>query len=152
MKDAAVQIEKFTSEQIGILESGKTIDIEGKAITFDDIEIRRTKLEGIEVETEGELTVALDTTITPELKAEGMAREFVNRVQNMRKTSDFNVTDRITVRCSAPDEIKTAVVKFKDYVCSETLATEISWENTVSADMEVTDIDDINIGLQISRT
>ncbi|MGE5670368.1 MAG: isoleucine--tRNA ligase [Fibrobacterota bacterium] len=152
MKDASLQIEKFTIEQIRELEAGKTIEIEGKAITYDDIEIRRTKLEGIEVETEGELTVALDTTITPELKAEGVAREFVNRVQNMRKTSDFNVTDRIAVRCSAPDEIKTAVMQFKEYVCSETLTTEIAWENAVSTDMEVTDIDDINIGLQINRT
>ncbi len=64
-------IEKFTPAQIHDLEDGSTIEIEGNQITFEDIEIRRTRLEGIEVETEGELTVALDTSITPELKAEG---------------------------------------------------------------------------------
>jgi len=150
MKDASVIIEKFSVAQILKLESGKTIDVEGHAITFDDIEIRRTKLEGIEVETEGELTVALDTTITKELKAEGMAREFVNRVQNLRKTADFNVTDRIIVTSGCPIDLQNAIKPFSDYIQAETLAAEIIWESAVSTDMEVTDIDDINIGIRIS--
>jgi len=152
MKDAAAVIEKLTIEQIIGLENGKTIEIEGHAITFDDIEIRRTKREGIEVETEGELTVALDTTLTDELRAEGVAREFVNRVQNMRKTADFNVTDRISISCFSTDQIKDAVSRFSAYVCSETLATDITWQNSAGPDMEITDIDDISLGLQISRS
>lgn len=151
MKSAAATIEKFTPAQISALENGSTIEVEGYQISFEDIEIRRTKLEGIEVETEGELTVALDTSITPELKAEGIAREFVNRIQNLRKTADLNVTDRIIVKCFCPDQIKDAVCKFTEYVCAETLATDILWEHSAFTGMETVDIDDLDIGLQISK-
>jgi isoleucyl-tRNA synthetase len=151
MKDAATEIEKFTPTQILALESGTTIEIGGHRIAFDDIEIRRTKLEGIEVETEGELTVALDTTITPELKAEGQAREFINRVQNLRKTADLNVTDRIIIRCSCPEQIRNSICSSTEYVCSETLAVEIIWENQIQSQMETVEIDDLNVGLQITR-
>ncbi len=85
MKDVAAQIEQFSIDQIRSLESGTTIEILGKELTFEDIEIRRVKHEGVEVETDGELTVALDTTITLQLRQEGSAREFVNRIQNLRK-------------------------------------------------------------------
>jgi isoleucyl-tRNA synthetase len=151
MKDANAVIEKFTPDQIRALETGAPVEIEGRPISFDDIEIRRAKLEGIEVETEGELTVALDTIITEELRNEGMAREFINRVQNQRKGSDFNVTDRITIICSCPDTIKNAITVFMEYICSETLAITINWESSPASHMEQTDIDDIAIWLAISK-
>ncbi len=151
MKDAAAVIEKFSSVQIIALETGTSIEVEGRSIGFDDIEIRRTKLEGIEVETEGELTVALDTTITPELKAEGQARELINRVQNMRKSADLNVTDRISIRCHCPEQLKNAICQFTEYVCAETLAVEIVWEKAMNPEMETFDIEDVNVGLQIIK-
>jgi isoleucyl-tRNA synthetase len=151
MKDAAAKIDKFTPAEILALESGKPFEIEGQQISFEDIEIRRTKLEGIEVETEGELTVALDTTITAELKAEGQAREFINRVQTLRKTTELNVTDRITIRCSSPEQIRNSICQFTEYVCAETLAMEIIWENEIQPQMETIDIDDSAVGLQITR-
>jgi len=71
------------------------------------------------------VTVALDTEITPELYREGMAREFVNRVQNMRKASDFQVTDRITISYYGSDLLQQAVTEHREYICAETLAVRV---------------------------
>jgi len=128
MKEASEAIEKFTAADIKNLESGGAIDVLGTSLTYGDIEIRRVKREGFEVETEGDLTVGLEVTITPELKKECMAREFVNRVQNRRKDTGLNVTDRIVIHCACPPEIKEALDEFRDYVCSETLAVDIRHE------------------------
>ena len=77
------------------------------------------------VGSEADLTVALDTTVTDELLAEGLAREFVNRVQNMRKEAGYNVADRIVVFYKAPEEVAKAIEKLADYVRGETLAVEL---------------------------
>jgi isoleucyl-tRNA synthetase len=148
MKDAASVIEAMSPEKIRELERGTTMQVLDKEIGFEDIEVRRSKREGIEVETEGELTVALDTTITTELKEEGMAREFVNRVQNLRKTSGLNVTDRILIRCDCPEELKSALIRFRDYVCSETLASDIVWKAQDSS-MEQVEVDGLNAAIKI---
>ncbi|NLD98783.1 MAG: isoleucine--tRNA ligase, partial [Fibrobacter sp.] len=142
MKEAAAAIENFSPEQIRLLESGTRTEVCGKEIGFEDIEIRRTKREGIEVETQGELTVALDTTITDELRDEGIAREFVNRVQNIRKSSGFSVTDRIIIRYSGPEQLSTVLQNFKEYVCTETLATGLYADQIDK--MENIEIDEIS--------
>ena len=78
------------------------------------------------METEDGLSVALDTEMTPELVKEGLAREFVNRIQNMRKEADFDVVDRITIGFEGTDKLEEAVESMKDYIKSETLAEEIA--------------------------
>ncbi|MBD3321797.1 MAG: isoleucine--tRNA ligase, partial [Chitinivibrionales bacterium] len=152
MKEAAEIIEKFTPEQVHELTEGATIDVLGTAVRIDDIEIRRTKHEGIEVETQNEITVALDTEITPGLAEEGTAREFVNRVQNLRKKKDLDVTDRIIVTIACDPALKSAVTTHKDYVCNETLATRLQWEDSVTEKSagEKTEINGMQAILNIS--
>lgn len=152
MKQAAAQITQFSVEQIRALESGDTITIEGHPISFEDIEIRRTKHEGVEVETEGELTVALDTTITDELKAEGTAREFVNRVQNLRKSEGFQVSDRITIATTATGRLADAVVQHREYISSETLAVGIEFIKDATDGMESLDVDGHMTYIGVTRT
>jgi len=134
MKEAAATIQRLTDKEIHTLESGETIQVAGISLTYDDIEIRRTKHEHIEVETNAEMTVALDTTITYDLRLEGVAREFVNRIQNLRKAAGFEVSDRIMVRYNtdSPD-LPIAVEVYErliEYVKLETLTTELS-ESTI---------------------
>ncbi len=127
MKEAKKKIEELTQQDIRAMEKGETRDILGTSVAFGDIEVRRTKHEGIEVETQGELTIALNTDITEELKNEGHAREFVNRIQNMRKNLDLNVTDRIKIACSCDETLKKALSEHRDFICNETLSLEITW-------------------------
>ena len=95
-----------------------------------DYEISSEDMPGWLVATDGPLTLALDITVTDELKKEGTARELINRIQNLRKDSDFDVTDRVDVRiyADAPDygEISSSLESFRDYVASQTLARNIS--------------------------
>ncbi|MBN1758931.1 MAG: isoleucine--tRNA ligase [Chitinispirillaceae bacterium] len=151
MKTAATEIEKFTSAQIAELEKGGTIAVADRPITFEDIEIRRTKKEGVEVETEGELTVALDTTVTDELRAEGMAREFVNRIQNMRKTAGLEVSDRITIVATAPGSCAAALEEHREYICAETLAKSLCLDDTDTAEKETVDVDGNEVAVAIRR-
>ncbi len=150
MKEAAKEIEVLTTENIRALQSGEKCEVLGHALTFDDIEIRRTKHEGIEVETEGEVTVALNTEITPVLMNEGHAREFVNRVQNMRKSLDFNVTDRITIACGCDDVLKKALSENSDFICNETLALALTWGVSDNDDTQKVDINGFETAIAIS--
>jgi isoleucyl-tRNA synthetase len=79
------------------------------------------------VASKGSLTVALDITLTDELRQEGIAREFVNRVQNIRKESGFELTDRIFVTVLETSELKPSIIKYNDYICREILADTIDW-------------------------
>ena len=102
------------------LEDGDTVRIEEEGL-----DIIRTGLEGWQVETERGLSVAVDTELSHELKLEGIAREFVNRVQNMRKEADFDVVDRIIIGFEGSEELKEAVVSMNEYIKQETLAEKI---------------------------
>jgi isoleucyl-tRNA synthetase len=95
------------------------------SITKEDVEVLHEDLHGWLVETDGSMIVALDTEITPELRNEGFAREFVNRIQNMRKDAGFQVTDRIKIYYSGTDVLTTALESMRAYIASETLAVEI---------------------------
>ncbi|WP_409029256.1 isoleucine--tRNA ligase [Gracilimonas sediminicola] len=129
MKPVAARIGELTTEEITEFEKNGWIDleVEGETIRIDSegLEIIRTGLEGWTVETEGGLSVAVDTDLSEELIQEGIAREFVNRVQNMRKEANFDVTDRIAIGFTGADNIKEAVVSMSDYIKKETLAEEI---------------------------
>jgi isoleucyl-tRNA synthetase len=142
MKDAAKIIETFTGADIAALENGEKREVFDHELTIEDIDVRRTKHAGVEVETQDGITVALNTEMTPELCEECLAREFVNRIQTLRKNGNFNVTDRITIRCACDEQLKGALSRFSGYVCSETLATSLEWVRVSGAAFEHLEIDD----------
>lgn len=130
MKPVAAKVSGLTTEEISNFEETGSIELDlGEQgivqLGEDALEINRTGLEGWSVETENSLSVALDTELSSELIQEGLAREFVNRVQNMRKEADFEVVDRITIGFEGSDRLEEAVDSMKDYIKSETLAEEI---------------------------
>ncbi len=129
MKSISAAINKMTQEDIALFEKEQvyTIEVEGKEIslTLDDVEILSEDIPGWLVASEGRLTVALDITITDELKEEGIAREFINRIQNLRKESGLDVTDKIILKIKKHDAINSAINKFNDYIATQTLADKI---------------------------
>jgi len=129
MKAVAAKVNQLTTEEITEFEKNGWIDLEidDETIRIDSegLEIIRTGLEGWTVETEKGLSVAVDTALSEDLIKEGIAREFVNRVQNMRKEANFEVTDRISIGFTGSDDIKEAVVSMSDYIKKETLAEEL---------------------------
>lgn len=126
MKKAVPLIGGLSDEQIAAISSGKTVavELEGKTIelTVEDIEVVRNPKEGLAVSAEGSLVVGLDTQLNDDLIAEGLAREFVNKIQNMRKEMDLEVTQRIRIAFSGNGAVGTAVAKHLDYIKTETLA------------------------------
>jgi isoleucyl-tRNA synthetase len=130
VKAVAGLIKSMTAKEIKILEKKGAIDLrtDSKAfhIVLDDVEIFSQELSGWLVASDGTLTVALDTELDDDLRREGIAREFVNRIQNLRKDAGFEVTDRICVYIDCPKEFTDAVLKLSDYIKSETLAVELS--------------------------
>jgi isoleucyl-tRNA synthetase len=131
MKEAAAAIAGFTQDQIAALETEGSIQLtlSAGAFTIDmlDVEITAEDIPGWSVASKGKLTVALDITLSEELKQEGEAREFVNRVQNIRKESGFELTDRIFVQLPEGTPLKPSIIKFNDYICREILADGIEW-------------------------
>jgi isoleucyl-tRNA synthetase len=125
----AAKVREMSSAEITTLQrtGAVTLPVNGDAfsITKEDVEVLHEDLHGWLVETDGSMIVALDTEITPELRNEGFAREFVNRIQNMRKDAGFQVTDRIKIYYSGTDVLTTALESMRAYIASETLAVEI---------------------------
>ncbi len=129
MKRLAAQIQAMESREIQELEREGTftlvVDGQEAVIGLDDVEIFSEDVPGWLVGNEGRLTVALDITLTDELQKEGLARELVNRIQNLRKTKGFEITDRITVWLSATPTLDEAVKENAEYIQSQVLADEI---------------------------
>lgn len=156
MKAAAGRIAKLTNEEITAYESNGSIelDIDGEQITFvkSDILVTRDGLEGWEVESEEGVTVAADTTLTEELVREGLAREIVNRVQNMRKEADFEVTDRIRLTVEGDEQVLGALDTMAAYIKDETLTEEIHTVSDGDDDfVKEWEIDDKSIKISIKR-
>ena len=104
------------------------------------------------VAAEGKLTVALDITLTDDLRAEGMARELINRIQNIRKDAGFEVTDRIRVEIGADAAIADAVTRFAGYIASQTLAVEAAAVSEPQGDTIVdTEVDELPIRIAVTR-
>lgn len=126
VKKAAGVIAGLSCEQVETLAGGETLDVEiagqGVVLTPDDVVIEHLPHEGSVVAAEGGIVVALDKALTPELIEEGLAREFVSKLQNMRKTADLEVTQRINVRFSGDEAVRAAVVRYQDYIKTETLS------------------------------
>ncbi len=131
MKEAASVIAGFSQDQIAALEGAGSIELSLSAgqfiIELVDVEITAEDIPGWSVASKGKMTVALDITLSEALKQEGDAREFVNRVQNIRKESGFDLTDRIFVELPEGTPLMPSIVKFNDYICREILADAIEW-------------------------
>ena len=140
MKAIAGLVAGFTQEDIASVESnsGWNGEIDGTTIELDmaDFEINAQDIPGWLVASEGGITVALDITLSPELKAEGLAREVVNRIQNMRKDSGFEVTDRIAVQIQTTNIITEAIKQFEQYICTEVLANSIQFTSLAEGQQE----------------
>jgi isoleucyl-tRNA synthetase len=137
VKQVANAITALTSEQLEPLLEGQSISIalqDGESVELleSDFVIERLPLEGLVVASEGNLIVGLDTELTPALESEGLAREFVNKVQNMRKTADFEVTQRIRTVFVATDTLAEAVTAYESYIGTETLALTTVRDEAVS--------------------
>lgn len=141
MKLIASEILKMTAEDIRNIEQKGTHDVNcnGKNITLQasDVEITSQDIEGWLVANEGAYTVALDVTISSELRKEGVARELVNRIQNLRKDSGFEVTDRINVKLLKDEQVNEAVKSNAAYIKAETLTDSL----------EI--MDELNVGIEI---
>ena len=129
MKSIASAIAEMSPENITELEKEGRFELiaDGESIllTLEDVEITSEDIPGWLVTNEGQLTVALDVTVTYELKEEGIAREFINRIQNLRKESGFNVTDKIYVQIQKQESINSAIENYADYIGSQTLALSV---------------------------
>jgi isoleucyl-tRNA synthetase len=129
MKQIAALVATFSQEQIAEVESGaiSQLEIDGAMldVAVEDFDITSEDMPGWLVASEGKLTVALDITVTDELRKEGVARELVNRIQNIRKDSGLEVTDKITVEIEAKELVEGAVAEFGDYIGSQTLAASV---------------------------
>ncbi len=154
MKAIAGKIMGFTAEDIKKIEQNGSFDVEinGKNITLglEDVEITSQDIEGWLVANEGALTVALDVTITEELKQEGIARELVNRIQNLRKDSGFDVTDKIDVKLLNNAHLQQAVASNLEYIKTETLTEELEIIDQVDNGIDI-DFDTINTKLFIKK-
>lgn len=145
MKSVNAVVTSMSQEKINKLdnEGQITLEVEGNTVVIEraDVEIISEDVPGWTVANDGEVTVALDLDITPELKAEGLAREVVKRIQMFRKDSGFEITDRIAVSFPAKSKIAKAVDSFKDYIASQVLAYSISFvdempTNAIELDFE----------------
>ena len=141
MKEITTIVNSLDNHSIIELEKTGKIDllIDKKTITFDvdDFEISSKDIEGWQVANEGNITVALDITINDELRNEGIAREVVSKIQNLRKSEGFEVTDRINLIFNGDDEIQNAINKNLDYVKSETLSNIIQFNVESSGGIDI---------------
>ncbi|MFD2941045.1 isoleucine--tRNA ligase [Flavobacterium notoginsengisoli] len=148
------EIQSFSAEQINQLDKQGTLDIviAGNSVTLslEDVEITSQDIEGWLVANSNGITVALDITLTEELKNEGIARELVNRIQNIRKDSGFEVTDKINVQIKRDGILEEAVSKNEDYIKSETLTDKLVFVDALENGTEI-EFDDIRTMILISK-
>jgi isoleucyl-tRNA synthetase len=159
MKAVAAALEQFTQADIARLEKegqyNLSIDNEPVILQLAEAEISSEDIPGWTVANKGSLTVALDVTITPELEAEGNAREFVNRIQKIRKESGFELTDRIEVKVSAVDGLKDSLAQFKAYICAEILADKLEFvpviQDGTTPGVTGIEINDVSLNVIVSK-
>lgn len=153
MKQLAAAIQNMDQAAIAEFEKAGTytLDVDGEkaAIELADVEIISEDIPGWLVANEGRLTVALDVTITDELRNEGIARELVNRIQNLRKSSGYEITDRINVKIEDAEQIRTAVKEYGEYIATQVLADNVAVGN-VENGVEL-EMDDYNLAISIEK-
>jgi len=154
MKAANLVIGAFSQQQIATLEKTGHIEIlvEDSAFTLElqEVEIAAEDIPGWSVASKGGLTVALDIVLSDDLKQEGDAREFVNRIQNIRKDNGFDLTDRIFVKLLNADGIKQSIIKYNDYICREILADVIEIVPVLENGIEI-DVNDILLKVVVTK-
>ncbi len=156
MKEIGKVISELSQQEIASFErSGKlSIEIDGRNVELStgDVEIISEDIPGWQVANDGKLTVALDVSVTDELRYEGIAREFVNRIQNFRKESGFDVTDKITVLIEDHELIREAINRHSAYIGSQTLATRVEVVGKfTNGNVREIEIDDVPIKIAVSR-
>ena len=157
MKQLGKAIQEMSQKDIALLEKEgvfRFAALPGEpVVTTDDVEIIPEDVPGWLVANDGNVTVALDVTVTPELKNEGMARELINRIQNIRKSSDFEITDKVVVELTDLPEIREAVEAYGDYIASQVLADSISLVDGLAGDdVKDLEIDDIKAFAKVTRS
>ena len=155
MKKLAAAIQAMSQEEINAFEKAGswTLQVEGQEALVDrqDVEIISEDIPGWLVANEGRLTVALDITVTEELRKEGLARELVNRVQNLRKSSGFDITDKITISILSCPEMNEAIAAYKEYIANQVLAVSIDIFEEAISDATVLDFEDFNLSVKIEK-
>lgn len=155
MKDLSKAINTMSQEDIAHLENEGSFtfsNLQGEpVITLDDVEIIPEDVPGWIVANEGNVTVALDITLTPELKAEGMARELVNRIQNLRKAMGLEITDRINVILSRTPETEQALTSFRNYIATQVLADSLELSYTLADNATDLDIDGLIVKALVNK-
>jgi len=141
MKAVSSKLSEFSQHDITLFEKegrySLPIGEEIVELTLSEVEISSEDIPGWTVASKGPLTVALDIDVTPELVQEGDAREFVNRIQKIRKDSGFDVTDRIDVKVTASNGIKESLAKYNNYICAEILADSLDFQTELSDGTEI---------------
>lgn len=152
MKMVAEIINNLTQEQLSQFENEGKYEITGTnyVIELSDVEIMAEDIPGWQVTNMGNLTVALDVTITDELKQEGLSRELINRIQNLRKELNFEVTDRINVTLQNHNLVAAAVAQNKTYICSEILADDLKLTESLDNGNKIV-IDDVELQISIAK-
>ena len=152
MKAVAAQVGALDQQQIAALEKNASIEItvDGAPATIElaDVEIISQDIPGWEVANEGALTVAMETELTPELINEGMARELINRIQNIRKESGLEITDRINITVSANTNTDAAIAEYGEYICQQVLADSITIADNDGQEIE---IDDFKVNISVKK-
>ena len=159
MKQVAATISALSQAEILEFEKNGsyTVNVDGNDIAIDatDVEIFSQDIPGWLVANEGSLTVALDITLTEELKAEGIAREIVNRIQNIRKDLNFDITDRIDVIISHNENTDKAIEQYQDYIAKQVLANSVTIGDIKEEDQikltKMEEYGDISVSIKISK-
>ena len=155
MKAAAQALTSLEQSQIAQFEKdGKialTLNGEEAVVELADVEVISEDIPGWLVANDGNITVALDITITDDLRKEGIARELVNRIQNVRKSKDFNITDRIVVKITPDEHVNDAVAQFKDYIAKQVLAVAIELAPVEGTDVIALDMDNYELKITVDK-
>ena len=154
MKAVAAAVAEMSQEAIAELEkNGRyTFKLDGAEAVVEaaDVEIFSEDIPGWLVANEGRLTVALEVTVTEDLRREGVARELVNRIQNIRKSSGFEITDKINITLSKNTQTDDAVNEYKDYICNQVLATSLMLVDEVQEGTEL-NFDDFSLFVKVEK-
>jgi isoleucyl-tRNA synthetase len=153
MKKAEEKIGALSAQEIQSLIEGTTLNIDLGTrtldLTEDSVQIQRFEKENLKVLNEGSLTVALDPELSDELVKEGLVRDLIRAVQNLRKDSGLDVTDRVVLYIDATNNLAEAVREFEDYLMSETLALSVKWEKR--DDARTVDVGDEKCGVVVEK-
>ena len=153
MKQVAAKVDTLSQDEIALLEAQDSFcfDVEGQNVTVEasDVEIISEDIPGWLVSNDGNLTVALEVELTDELKREGMARELINRIQNLRKEAGLEITDRIVVAVAPNKETDAAIESFGDMIKAQVLANDIKVEPNDGVEVE---FDEFNLNIQVEKS